>query len=197
MLLQKPLNTSLRGLFVTGQENDEVALRLPGFALQPNEVRHEYGRACLVVVAAASVEPILLLGQRPRIDRPIHTRRGHNVQVRHQQNRAGAGIPATQSSNEIPRARIRSQDADVLSWNACGDQAVGQRLGCAWRFPVLLRGSNLDELFEYLAGQRAIRRRGAASARARLAGCRRTKPPSAKRIERNRKPLMRASPSRS
>ena len=160
MLLQQPLNTSLRRLFVTGQENDEVALRLPGFALQPNEVRHEYGRARLVVVTC-------------RVRRTNHPARS-DVHGSTDQSTRGAGTTSKWAISRTGRTRgfrprnratrfpVRASGPRTLT-SSRGMPAAIRRSASAWAargvVPVRFSRSNLDQLFEYLARQCAVRRR--------------------------------------
>jgi hypothetical protein len=94
VIAKHPLDAVLIRLFVAGQQHDDVARRLPPFALQPDEVGHEHGGARLVVAGAPAVVPALALDERPRIQRPVLAPRGHDVDVRQQQHGTRVRIAA-------------------------------------------------------------------------------------------------------
>ena len=124
-------------------------------AFQRDEVRDEHRRAGLVVGRASAVEPSVALDERPGIERPVLAPRGHDVEVRHQQNSARARLSS-------PKARHHVGDvpSDVtICTSSFGKPAFsepgGDRLRRARR-AVGPGRRNLDELFQDLARQRAI-----------------------------------------
>ena len=124
VLGEQPLNAALRRLLVASQKNDEVPLRLPPFALEPDEICDEHRGAGLVVVRAAAVEPAVALVQGPWIDRPVLAARRHHVDVGHHQHRTRAWILSAQAGDQIRGSRVWSKHPNVFLREPCRNQPV-------------------------------------------------------------------------
>jgi hypothetical protein len=126
---RQPLDVSLRGLFVSCEKDYQIAVGLPAFALEPDEIGHEHCRPRFVVPRAAPVKPSIALDERPRIGRPVFAARGHDVEMRHQKDRARTRVPAAKPRDQADGLRIGTKHANVISWKPSIDEPSRKRLG--------------------------------------------------------------------
>ena len=129
VVLHEPLGAvEIAAFFVGREREDQVAIRLEAFVLQPNQVGHELRRHRLVVAGAAAVEEAVLLDERERIHRPVLALRFDDVEVREEKERlarAGAAV----AEDQVALARIGSEDLHVGGGEARRLQPRRDRLG--------------------------------------------------------------------
>ena len=152
------LNALLRCLFIAGEDENEIARRLPPGALQGDEVGDQHRRAGLIVCRAAAVEPAVAFDEGEGIHRPVVAPRRHNVNVSHEKNAGCVWVPPSKARHHVGDVPIRRDDLHVFLWKTRGDEPGGNRL-CGAHRPVFLGAPNLDELFENFTRQCTVRNR--------------------------------------
>src|SRR6476660_8547793 len=89
MMLQDTLDPFAVGLFVSGQDDDQIALGDEAFLLITNEAGHQHGRAGFIVAASPSVVVPIFFGEGEWINRPVLSPGGNDVEVSHQEDWLG------------------------------------------------------------------------------------------------------------
>ena len=173
MLLEKeggPIRVAA-GLFVGGEGDDDIVVRDEFLPLQSDQGFDQRGVAVLHVDGAAAVEPPVLLRQFEWIDRPVLRLRFHHIQVTQKQDGI-LRLSAVVANHDIALGGMirRRQENHVARGEACAQQPALNGL-CGLRGAMRMRGVDLHQTLQHVAGELLISRRRQRGCRGCPDGC--------------------------